>query len=72
MQELQLAVQSLEISIHLYCGSHVGREKGAYQPSFPHNIIQKCPTSITLFSLVQITSNLVQRNVVWFYRPGAN
>ena len=33
------AVQSLEISTHLYCGSHVGRQKSAYQSIFPSNMI---------------------------------
>ena len=42
MQELgQFKV--LKISIHLYCGSHVGGQKNALQPIFPYNIIEKNP-----------------------------
>ena len=41
------AVQSLEnLSIHLHCGSHVGRQKNAYQPIFPYNIIETSATSL--------------------------
>ena len=45
MQELQL-FKAYKISIHLYCGSHVGSQKSAYQPIFPYNIIENCPTSL--------------------------
>ena len=42
------AVQSLENlrEIHLYCGSHVGRQKSAYQPIFPYNITEISLTSL--------------------------
>ena len=44
------------------------------QPIFPYNIIESSPTSfpLTLVSLVQTTSNLVQRHVLWSYRPYQN
>ena len=29
-----------------YCGSHVGRQKNAYQPIFPNNIIETSTTSL--------------------------
>ena len=43
------AVQSLKnlyIPVHLYYGSHVGRQKNAYQPIFPYNITEHFPTSV--------------------------
>ena len=45
MQELQL-FKVQKIFIRLYCGSHVGGQKSAYQPIFPYNIIENSPTSL--------------------------
>ena len=39
-------VGSLEISVFLYCGSHVGGHKNAHQPIFPYNIIENSPISL--------------------------
>ena len=58
MQKLRLFKFS-KISIHLYCGSHDGGQENA-------------PSPFSLFSLVQMTSNLVQRHVLWCYRPYQN
>ena len=62
------------MSIHLYCGSHVGGQENAHQPIFPYNIIENSPTSFARnsVSVVQMTSNFVQRNVLWSYRPHQN
>ena len=38
-----IAVQSLEISIHLYCGGHVNN---AHQPILAHNKIENSPVSL--------------------------
>ena len=51
------AVQSLEISTHLYCGSHVGRQKSTYQSIFPYNMIHN--------SLIYLAHNSVP-NLNWF------
>ena len=54
-----------------YCGNHVGGQKNAHQPIFPHNIIENSPTSSAHNSVFidPKTSNLVERYGVWFYRP---
>ena len=58
-----------KISIHLSCGSHVGAQNNAHQPIFPYNVIANSSTSLAYNSAVlfQITLNLVQRHVIWFY-----
>ena len=63
-----------KIPIHLYCSSHVGGQKNAHQPIFPYNIIENSPYSLplTLLSRIQITSNLIQRHIVWSYKPYQN
>ena len=73
MQKLRL-YKVLKVSIHLYCGTHVGGQENTHQRIFPYNIIENSPTSfpVTLFSLVQMTSNVVQRHVLWSYRPYQN
>ena len=48
------AVQSLEISTHLYCGSHVGRQKSACQSIFPYNMTHN--------SLIYLAHNSVWTN----------
>ena len=45
MDELQL-FKVYRISIHLYCSSHVGREKNSHQPSVTYNIMENSPTSL--------------------------
>ena len=52
MQELRL-FEVGEISIHLYCGSHVGGQKTS--PIFAYDIIENYPTSLAYNSAVQIT-----------------
>ena len=37
--------------MHLYCGSHVGRQKRAYQPIFPSYITENFPTSLACNSV---------------------
>ena len=62
------AVQNLEnLHTYLYCGSHVGRQKNDHQTIFSYNITGNSPLlwSATLFSLVQINLNLIQRHIVW-------
>ena len=72
MQEI-LLFKVHKISINLYCSSHVGGQKNAHQFIFQHSIIENSPTSLTYNSVfVQITSNLVQRHIVWSYRPCQN
>ena len=73
MQKL-LLFKVLKISIHLYCGSHVGEQENAHQPIFPCNITENSPTSFAHNSVfvVQMTSNLVQRYVLWSYWPYQN
>ena len=66
MQELRLfKVQK----ISTYCGSHVGGQKNAHQSILPYNFFS---LKVKLFLFVQISSNLVQRHVVWSYRPCPN
>ena len=55
MQTLRL-FKVLEVSIHLYCGSHVGGQENVHKPIFQYNIIENAPTS-----------DLVQRHVLWSY-----
>ena len=43
MQKLRLKV--LKVSIHLYCGSHVGGQDNAPKPILPYNIIENSLTS---------------------------
>ena len=56
MQELRLFKVG-KISIHLYCGSHVGGQKNAHQPIFQYNIIKNSPTSLTYNSAVFVPNN---------------
>ena len=44
MQELKL-FKVHKISMHLYCNSHIGGQKNAHQPIFPHSIIVNFLTS---------------------------
>ena len=64
----------LKISIHFCCGSHVGGQVNAHHPIFPYNIwkILQLLLPVTLLSLVQMTSNLVRRHVLWSYWPCQN
>ena len=69
------AVHSLEnllqeISIHLYCGSHVGGQKDGHQPIFPRNM-KNSPTFLAHNSLFVGPDNLdvIQRRIIWSYRP---
>ena len=67
MQKLR-PFKVLKISIHLYCGSHIGRQENAHQPVFPYNIIEDSPTSFARNSVFvgPKTSNLMQRHILWF------
>ena len=62
-------VQSLE-NLHTF----VLRQPCSHQPIFPYNIIEHSQTSLalTLFTMVQMTSNLIYRHIVCFYRPYQN
>ena len=41
-----MAVQIVENLQHIYCGSHVGRQKNAYQLVFNYIIIRPCVTTL--------------------------
>ena len=59
--------------MHLYCCSHDGGQKNAYQPIFPCNIIEISLTCLDHNSvLVLMTSNLIHRHVVWSDKPDQN
>ena len=56
MQELRLFKVG-KISIHLPCGSHVGVQNNAHQPTFPDNVIANSPTSFAYNSAVFVPNN---------------
>ena len=73
MQDLRL-FKIRKISIQLYCGSHDGGQQNAHQPIFPYNMIGNSQTSLAHNSVFIVPKNfkLVQRHVVWSYRPYQN
>ena len=69
MQELRL-LKVLTVSIHVYCRSYVGGQKLPTSPSsIKHNRTSSYSIGLyNCFSLLQMTSDSVQRHVAWFYR----
>ena len=65
-----------EVWLHKFQEIHICGQKNAHQPVFPYKIIENSPTPlivlITLFSLVQMASNLAERNAIWLNRPYQN
>ena len=53
-----------------------GRQKNAYRPTFPYNMIETSPTSLAQKSVVltffQLTSNVVKGHAVWSCSPCQN
>ena len=48
---INATVEAVQSSVHLYCDSHVGRQKNAHQPISPYNIIENSPTSLAYDSV---------------------
>ena len=67
-----MAVQSFENRHAVCCNIHDGGQENAHQFIFPCNIVENSQTSFASGLLVQMTSNLVQRHVLWSYRPYQN